>query len=459
MMFELRDYQQETISNIYHELKSGKRSLVVQQPPRTGKTVIMAEIARRTTEKHNRVLFIVHRKEIVEQVKSTFKQQGVDMDLCVVGMVQTVTRRVDKLSPPDLILIDEAHHVLAETYMRIVNKFQKAIKLMFTATPYRLNGQGFEDVAEGLIEGKQVQWLIDHKRLSKVDYFAPKAINEKMLKTQHGDFSNKSISDAIQPKIYGNAVKQYKKLANGTNAIAYCHNIDSAKRLADEFNRAGIKAVEVDGATDDALREQIIADFKNGKIKVLTNVELFTEGLDLPGVDTVIQLRPTKSLSMFLQFSMRSMNYREGKTAIIIDHVGNVERFGLPTQDRHWSLKTKQKKKRSAGEDVMPTVTCSECFGTFFGGRVCPYCGAEIEIETSSIEVDENAELTKVTARKKERGIRLQKMMRNEVAKNVVGKSPGELKNMAELQEYAKLHDYKPGWVFYQAKKKGFIRK
>lgn len=459
MMFKLRDYQQETIDNIYNALRSGKRSLVVQQPPRTGKTVIMAEIARRTTSKGNHVLFFVHRKEIVTQVIQTFKQQGVNMDLCTVGMVQTITRHVDDINVPALILVDEAHHVLAESYMRIVNRFPKAVKLMFTATPYRLNGQGFDKVADGLIEGKQVQWLIDHHRLSKVDYYAPKAINEKLLKTQNGDFSNKSISEAIKPKIYGDAVKNYKKIAAGTNAIAYCHNVESARKLADEFNKNGITAVEVDGSTNPNERDRIITDFKNGKIKVLTNVELFTEGLDLPGVDTVIQMRPTQSLSLFLQFAMRSMNYRAGKVAKIIDHVGNVERFGLPTQDRHWTLKTvKRHKGKAKKEDVQPTVTCSKCFGTFFGGKICPYCGAAIEVNSSVIEVDESAELTKVAARKKERTIRLQKLMDAEVDKNILGKTPGQLKNMAEIKAYAKLHGYKSGWVYYQAKNKGLIK-
>lgn len=461
MTFKLRDYQQETIDNIYAELKDGKRSLVIQQPCRTGKTVIMAEIASRATSKGNRVLFIVHRIEIVEQVISTFKQQDVDMNLCRVGMVQTITRRIDKLDKPDLILVDEAHHVLADSYLRIVDSFPDAVKLMFTATPYRMSGDGFDKVADGLIQGKQVKWLIDHKRLSPVDYYAPKGIDEKLLKTHHGEFSNSSISEAIKPKIYGDAVKHYLKLAKGSNAVAYCHNIDSAKKLADEFNKQGISAKEVDGSTDSETRSKIIADFKDGRIKVLTNVELFTEGLDLPKVDTVIQLRPTQSLSLFLQFSMRSMNYREGKVAKIIDHVGNVERFGLPTQDRFWSLKTKNKKSsKSNKSDVIPVTVCEKCFSTFYrnGSSICPFCNAELATKGSDIEVDEQAQLTKIVERKKERAIRIQKLMKGEVDKNIIGKKPSQLKSMAEIKAYAKLHGYKDGWVYYQAKSKGLIR-
>lgn len=459
MMFKLRDYQAETIDNINAELRNGNKNIIVQQPPRTGKTVIMAELARRTTEKGGRVLFIVHRVEIVEQVKATFKAQGVNMNLCHVGMVQTITRRLDKLHKPMVILVDEAHHVLAESYMRILKAFPAAIKLMFTATPYRMSGQGFEDVADVLIEGKQVPWLIENKRLSPVEYFAPKAIDTDALKTSHGEFSNKSINNAIKPKIYGDAVKHYKKIAAGTNAIAYCHSVESAKRLADEFNAKGIKAVEVDGNTAAEEREQIIKAFKNGDIKVLTNVELFTEGLDLPGVDTVIQLRPTQSLSLFLQFSMRSMNYRDGKTATIIDHVGNVERFGLPTQVRHWSIETVKKGSKAKKSDIKAVTVCGYCFNSFYKtGANCPSCGNEIKVQRTEIETDGSAELTKITARKQERTIRLQKLMAGEIDKNIIGKTPGELKNMAEIKAYAKLHGYKNGWVYYQAKQKGLIK-
>lgn len=161
-MFKLRDYQQETIDKVYQSIKSGHRSIMVQQPPRTGKTVIMADIARRATAKGNRVLFMVHRQEIVQQVVKTFRTDGVDMNLATIGMVQTITRHVDDLDPPQIIFVDEAHHALARTYQRVLEAFPKAYKLLFTATPYRLNGAGFTDIADDLITGKSVSWLIDH---------------------------------------------------------------------------------------------------------------------------------------------------------------------------------------------------------------------------------------------------------------------------------------------------------
>lgn len=456
-MFKLRDYQQETIGKVYQSIKSGHRSIMIQQPPRTGKTVIMADIARRATAKGNRVLFMVHRQEIVQQVVKTFRADGVDMNLAKIGMVQTITRHVDDLDPPQIIFVDEAHHALARTYQRVLEAFPKAYKLLFTATPYRLNGAGFTDIADDLITGNQVGWLIDHHFLAPVDYYAPSQIDASKLRTKRtGEYSEDSIKEAMKPKIYGNAVKHYLKLAAGKQAIAYTYNVDSAIRLAQAFNSQGITARAVAGSTPKEERKQIIEDYRAGKIKIVTNAELFTEGLDLPNVDCVIMLRPTQSLSLYLQFAMRSMNPREGKTAIIIDHVGNVERFGLPTDDREWTLEGREKGKTSSSGATIKSVTvCQMCFASFYRtGGTCPYCGAALG-EEKKIEVVDDAELKKVT---RSRLAIVKRLEQSAATQNIAGKRPSELKSFKEIQAYAKLKGYRPGWSYYYAKQRGFIK-
>ncbi|TLQ29703.1 AAA family ATPase, partial [Lentilactobacillus parabuchneri] len=183
-MFQLRDYQAEELTKIVNSMKKGHRSIMVQSPPRTGKTVIMAEIARRTTANGKRILFIVHRKEIVDQVITTFKGQQVNMKLSQIGMVQTFTRHVDKLATPDVIFVDEGHHALAKSYRRILSAFPKAYKLLFTATPYRMSGEGFDKIADDLIIGKPIDWLIEHHNLAPMEYYAPKQIDTALLKTK-----------------------------------------------------------------------------------------------------------------------------------------------------------------------------------------------------------------------------------------------------------------------------------
>lgn len=456
-MFKLRDYQQETIDKVYQSIKNHHRSIMVQQPPRTGKTVIMADIARRATAKGNRVLFMVHRQEIVQQVVKTFQADGVDMNLTTIGMVQTITRHVDDLDPPQIIFVDEAHHALAETYQRVLRAFPKAYKLLFTATPYRLNGAGFTDIADDLITGKPVSWLIDHQFLAPVDYYAPSQIDASKLRTKRtGDYSEDSIKEAMKPKIYGNAVKHYLKLAAGKQAIAYTYNVDSAINLAQAFNSQGITARAVAGSTPKEERRKIIEDYRAGKIKIVTNAELFTEGLDLPNVDCVIMLRPTQSLSLYLQFAMRSMNPREGKTATIIDHVGNVERFGLPTDDREWTLEGREKGKASSSGATIKSVTvCQTCFASFYRtGGTCPYCGAALG-EEKKLEVVDGAELKKVT---RSRLAIVKRLEQSSAMQNIAGKRPSELKSFKEIQAYAKLKGYRPGWSYYYAKQRGFIK-
>lgn len=456
-MFKLRDYQQEMIDKVYQSIKSGHRSIMIQSPPRTGKTVLMADIARRATAKGNRVLFMVHRQEIVQQVVETFRTDGVDMNLATIGMVQTITRHVDDLDPPQIIFVDEAHHALAITYQRVLKAFPKAYKLLFTATPYRLNGAGFTDIADDLITGKPVSWLIDHHFLAPADYYAPSQIDASKLRAKRtGDYSEDSIREAMKPKIYGNAVKHYLKLAAGKQAIAYTYNVDSAIRLAQAFNSQGITARAVAGSTPKEERRKIIEDYRAGKIKIVTNAELFTEGLDLPNVDCVIMLRPTQSLSLYLQFAMRSMNPREGKTATIIDHVGNVERFGLPTDDREWTLEGREKGKTSSSGATIKSVTvCQTCFASFYRtGGTCPYCGAALG-EEKKLEVVDDAELKKVT---RSRLAIVKQLEQSAAMQNIAGKRPNELKSFKEIQAYAKLKGYRQGWSYYYAKQRGFIK-
>lgn len=468
-MFKLRDYQSETIKKIQMSLTAGNKSMVVQSPPRSGKTLIMAEIARRATDKNNRVLFIVHRKEIVDQVKKTFENQGVDMKLAQIGMVQTFSKRLESLFPPQIIFIDEAHHALAKSYTKIIDHYPEAVKLLFTGTPWRMNGKGFEDVATDIIVGKSIKWLQQHGHIAPFDYYAPQDIDTSQLKVKsNGEFDSDSISHALKPKIYGSAVKNYKELADETQAIAYTYNVESAHTLADEFNQAGIRAAAVDGKTPPERREAIVQAYKAGEIRIVTNAELYTEGVDLPAVDTVIMMRPTQSLSLYLQFSMRALNPRDGKVATLIDHVGNVGRFGLPNEDRKWTLEGQDKRTRkleAAQQQIdNPIITCDACFGTFYKKQmvddVCPYCGEPYTTKTITYDTDETAKLRKVlqSTEKQKRIDLVHKMMKDQMAMNVADKSVSDLSSIEELKAYAEIHGYKQGWVYHQAKQKRLLK-
>ncbi|MCT3208073.1 DEAD/DEAH box helicase [Limosilactobacillus reuteri] len=458
-MFELRDYQQETIDKVYQSMRTGHHRIIVQQPPRTGKTVIMSEIAKRTTDKSNRVMFIIHRKEVLEQAISTFKQQEVNMNLATMGMVQTLTRRVKKLKAPQLILIDEAHHALAQSYRRIIDTFPNAYILYFTATPIRTGHDQLDQIADDIIVGKSIKWLTEHHFLAPFHYYGLGDIDRSKLRKSNGDYSSQSMDEAISHQIYGHIVQQYQRLANGKQAVVYCHSIASAKEVTDKFHEAGITAEEIDGNTDKNIRDKLVQKFRNKELQILVNVNLFTEGVDLPNVDCVIMARPTSSLALYLQFSMRCLNPREGKTAIIIDHVDNFLNFGLPNNDRDWNeaIKTKDKRKTSNKDNGPAICQCQYCYGIFYRKEMqdncCPLCGHKLDADKQEYKIV-NVDLQEIKENQavKHRKELVNEILNDQVMANIADKTPGQLTTLKEFQMYAKLHGYKPGWAYFQFK-------
>ena len=423
----------------------------------------MAEIARRTANNGKRVMFLIHRKEVLQQAVKTFDKQGVNRNLLTAGMVQTLTRRVDKLPTPNVILVDEAHHALAKSYQRILKQFSEAIVLLFTATPHRTGKMQLDQIADDIIVGQSIHELTDKGFLAPFRYFQPpNDFDSKLLKRgSTSDFTNESMSQAMSTKIFGHIVKQYKRIANGMQAVVYTYSIDSAIKIAAEFNSEGISAVEVDGTTSKEKRDLAVRKFREQEIKILVNVNLFTEGVDLPNVDCVIMARPTASLALYLQFSMRCLNPRPGKTAIIIDHANNFKQFGYPDDDRDWkqAIKSgKQKSKSLLTDPGLSIITCDYCFAVVKASEVkdgkCPICGKPIKVHEAKPISD--VDLVEAT---KERQRLIKEIVKNNLLKEVANKTVSELHSLKELQAYAKLHDYKPGWAWFMAKRKGLIKK
>ncbi|WP_367302464.1 DEAD/DEAH box helicase [Lactobacillus helveticus] len=418
-------------------------------------------MARRTTLRKNRVLFLVHRKEILDQTITTFKKQNVDLNLTTFGMVQTLTRHIQDIPVPKLIIVDEGHRALAKSYQRILKQFPKAIVLLFTATPHRTGRMQLDQIADDIIVGQSIHELTDKGFLAPFRYFQPpNDFDPKLLKRgSTGDFTNESMEQAMSTKIFGHIVKQYKRIASGMQAVVYTYSIDSAIKIANEFNSEGISAVEVDGTTSKEKRDLAVRKFREQKIKILVNVNLFTEGVDLPNVDCVIMARPTASLALYLQFSMRCLNPRKGKTAIIIDHANNFKTFGYPDDDRDWkqAIKSgKQKSKSLLTDPGLAIVTCDYCFAVVKASEVkdgkCPICGKPIKVHKAKPVSD--VDLVEAT---KDRQNLIHEIVHSNLLKEVANKNVSELHTIKELQAYGKLHGYKKGWCYYVAKRKGII--
>lgn len=480
---KLREYQNDIVQSVRNSYKHGKKAPCIVLPCGGGKSVIVAEMAKKTTENGKRVLFIVHRKELCDQIRNTFSRWGVDMNLCQIGMVQTVCRHLDKVPAPSLIITDENHHAKADSYMKIYKAFPKAYRIGVTATPERLDGSGLKDVNDDLIEGVSAKWLIENKYLSPYEYYAPKLfdIESEDVDETGGDYNGDDVGKKmITKRVFGDVIGHYRQLADGKQTICYCPSIEMSKAMMENFNENGITAAHIDGETPKLARDMLIERFRQGKIKVLCNVDLISEGFDVPDCECAILLRPTKSLTLYIQQSMRCMRYKDGKTAVIIDHVGNYSKFGLPDNDRKWSLEGKKKEK------ITPMLTCEYCYDVFHKFRkdengkklyniICPHCKKPISVKCSNKACgkefakyrNENGDLTEfcpfcnTAVPKDKREGKTEYLQSYELQKitefKVEYDDPRYCNSYEELLALAKKKGYKSGWAWHQAKARGFI--
>lgn len=444
-MFELYPYQQKLVYQARELFSKGNKGVLIQSPPGSGKSIVIAEIARLTTSNNNHVLFIVHRKELVQQIKETFSQIGVSKEYSTVMTVGKVANRLDKLPYPSLIITDETHHSRAKTYRKIYDHYSGAFRLGFTATPWRMNGKGFKDIYNEMILGESVEWLIKNNFLAPYDYYAPTLADLSGLKkSSTGDFTKDSMDNAIGKAIYGDVVKHYKKLAKGKKTILYAHSIEASIEMAQSFKEAGINAVHADSKTPSKERDEIMNKFKSGEIEVLCNVDLVSEGFNVPDCSCVVLVRPTASLVLFLQQAMRSMRYQKGKKATIIDHVGNYEMHGLPDTEHEWSIDDRQKKERKGSKNELPTKQCAHCHMVhLMQVRVCD-CGEEFPIEQNELEQIET-ELKKVNKLDFEVNYESIRIKREFGSKNIE-----DLETLEDYYLFSKARNYKESWIKFQ---------
>ena len=382
---ELRPYQVNAIDKVREAYRQGAKSLILRLDCGSGKTCIAAKMCIDATKKGNKVLFLVHRKELLDQTYATFKMFDADMTNIDIGMILTVGHHLDKYNP-DFIIADECNFSLARTWKKVLNNYPNAWILGLSATPVRLDGKPLGELYEKIIDGVEADWLIDNGYLAEYDYYAPPVLNmEWKMKGIDYDLSDVTAS-LLKSKIYGK-IEQYIDKTKKT--IIYSPSIEFSKSLCSR-----IGATHFDGNTPKKERDKIVTDFKSGKIMILSNVDLISFGFDVPDCDCVILLRPTMSLSLYIQQSMRCL--RPGKKAVIYDLVGNVYRHGMPTEKRAWSLTRRMKRNKSAEADVL-VRQCKKCRLVYAGNlRICPYCGNDNGQTRKQIQEAEAVELVKI---------------------------------------------------------------
>lgn len=414
-MHAARYYQQALIDDVMSFWARGGRNCLGVLPTGGGKTFVFSRIASLVGMA---VCAIAHRGELVTQISAALAREGVRHRIvgpaalarqCTAAHLDELKRDfvepnarivvagVDtliKTSPSEawlqqigLWIQDEAHHVLQD------NKWGKAAKLFpnarglgVTATPIRADGKGLGKHADGLFEemfvGPTMRELIDQGYLTDYKIYAPP--NDLDLSSvaisAGGDFNHDQVAAARKKsRITGDVVQHYLRLARGKRGVTFDTDVESATKTAQAFREAGVPAEVVHGGTPAAIRADVLRRFARGEILQLVNVDLFGEGFDLPAIEVVSFARPTMSFALFAQQFGRALRILDGKAwAIIIDHVGNTLRHGLPDAARVWSLDRRERRGSSRPNDIIPTRVCLNvaCNGVY--ERVhpsCPYCG------------------------------------------------------------------------------------
>lgn len=453
MSLILRPLQEDMLSTVRQHIRGGAKRVLIQAPCGFGKTVLAAKIMQGAALKGNRAFFNVHRRELLKQSVATLRESA-DIAVGVVAAgfpdyrfaqtqvcsIDSLSRRLHLLPKPSMMLWDESHHIAAASYSKIFNQYPDIVHIGLTATPQRLDGAGLDKFFDVMVKGPAIAALIEQGWLSDYVLYAPSKADMSGVRSIGGDYHKGDLNKAMQAsRVTGDVVLEYKRRAGGKRAIAFAWSIESSKDIARRFREAGIPAEHVDGATDDNLRDGAMRRFIRGDTLVLCNVDLFGEGVDVPAVEAVIMLNPTRSLTKYLQQIGRALRIFPGKDrAVILDHAGNSDLHGLPDDDRDWSLDGIVKNRK---KDAEPGIKqCPACFAHVRSiSRACRHCQFEFVIKGRPMDVVEG-ELAAVD---------LAAMRQNR--RTQVGRARDE----ASLKAIAAERGYKQGWVDHIMRARG----
>lgn len=413
MKYPLREYQSQLLHDVFLLWsEAGVRRVLAQLPTGGGKTVIFASAAGQFTDRGHPVLVLAHREELLLQAKEKLEHvTGQPVGLIKAGypeertapiQVASVASLVNRALPPAaLVIVDEAHHSAAQSYHQLLEQYPTAYILGVTATPARLDGRGFKDIYDRLVLGPQVRWAIDRGYLSPFKLFAaPKTVNTQGVKRTAGDYNARQLARAVDTSLVaGDLIEAWRTFAPGKKTVVFAVNVEHSMAIAKAYSAAGIPAEHLDGETPQGDRKAVLERFKAGETQVLSNCGLFAEGFDLPSVEAVQCVRPTQSLTFWLQMVGRSLRPHPGKEyAIVIDHTENWIVHGTPDRPRHWSL---EPVSLDAGRWNVVCPDCHHVFRPLPGEQqpasyewspeheefrlvcryTCPNCAAQLEVE------------------------------------------------------------------------------
>ena len=465
MKYSLRDYQAKINDDVRGAIGNGARAPLVVAPTGSGKTVNFASVTEGAARRGNRVLIMLPKREIVAQTEEKIRDFGISYGIIQAGRamdinemvqiasVQTLVQRIDRIIPPDIIIIDEGHHIVAGSWEKIVQAFPDAYRIGFTATPARLDGKGLGRYYDALVKGPSVKELIQRGFLSPFVVYAPPQPEQTTFHTRFGDFVKSEVAAAMDKSVItGDCIQHYLEICPGLPAMAFCASVEHAEHVAEGFRQAGVPAASIDGTMSDQDRKSRIKGLADGVYSVLTSCDLVSEGVDIPVCSVAILLRPTQSLALYLQQVGRVLRPFPGKKyAIILDHVGNVRRHLPPDEEREWSLDGGVTRRTGDAEYDRRYWQCEFCYANNKHPDImCWNCHREREFnDRTPDQVDGTLELQPTTEQMYEeyRALREREALRKRV---------WWVETYEEVAEIGKKLGYNPKWagVIWNQRKK-----
>jgi len=355
----LHQFQQDAVTEIEQHLAEERRKLILVAPTGSGKTVIASELIRRHVAKFKTVLFLAHRREIIDQTSAKLTANGVRHGIVMAGIsprlmesvqvasidtlhVRGVRSRAMALPPADLVVFDEAHRSRGRTREHLIGLYPDAVLLGMTATPCRGDGRGLGNIFDVMVEAPQIAELIVGGFLVKSRVYAPCDPDLRGVRTQQGDYVISQLAGRMNTAgLVGDLVEHWHKHGEQRRTIAFAVDVAHSIAIRNQFLDAAVPAEHLDGTTPIDQREAILARLASGETMVVSNCQVLTEGWDCPPVGCCILARPTKQMGLFRQMVGRVLRPAEGKPdAVILDHSGAVFRHGLPEDHVIWTLAT-----------------------------------------------------------------------------------------------------------------------
>lgn len=460
-MLTLRPDQEAVYADVRQAIAK-HQSVLIQCATGWGKTALATVIAKGASDKRRRAIFTVHRRDLVRQTALTFDQVGLQYGYVASGLranpfaavqIATIGTLVNRLGrwPADLLVVDEGHLAAAPTWRKVIEHYRAmgAKILILSATPTRLDGKSLSGIADTMICGPSVRWLMDQGLLSEYKAYAPARPDMAGLHVRAGEYVTAELEERFdKPTVIGDAISAYKRFANGRRTLAFAFSRQHGRNLCASYNAAGIHAAYIDGETSDDDRKQRIALFADGKVQILVGVNLFCEGFDLSAqvgrevpVEAGAFLRPTKSLALAMQMVGRCLR-RKSQPAILMDHVGLFAEHGLPDDDRQWSLDGTSGSKRP-GEATIGLCVCQQCMGCFRPAMACPHCGHVREINDRQVDIREGM-LAEVDV------IALRDMAAADFEKRQRVSEEWKCKTLQDWEALARSRGYSPGWAWHR---------